>query len=308
MADTPKRPGRQFMPALDFNEKTTPDARPLQQSKAPASNRTAGPVPGAAPLKRPSGVIPAVAAPPAPRPQRPVTRDTLKALLPPGVKLTKGAKDLGKKMSISDFGDEEITAYDKLIGKGKRSATRDFVVPTTIPTFDGNEPAPGTEVRGSLAVSLAFVNGPEARSPAAYRAAIDQFAVAWNPRYLPEAGNVSRAHVFIWDVTRALSVEVPHVLRGVEQNLSKTCTWMREHSSREGWVRVSLERGVEHASTGSPCLVMPSDLSWPALGIVRPERDANGKAVIAAAGRKRGGELTLMDALGVLQVECYVHD
>ncbi|MBM4776448.1 MAG: hypothetical protein GQE15_01985 [Archangiaceae bacterium] len=302
MSDTPKRPGRQFLPALDFTEKTTPDARPLQKTEQ--AKRSTGPVPQAPP-KRPSGVIPAVEAPPAPRPQRPITRDTLKAFLPAAA--TKGAKDLGKKLSLSDFGDEEVTAYDKLIGKGKRSATRDFVVPTTIPTFDGNEPAPGTDVRGSLAVSLAFVNGPDARSPAAYRAAIDQFAVAWNPRYLPEAGNASRAHVFVWDVTRALSVEVPHVLRGVEQTLSKTCTWLREHSAREGWVRVSLERGVEHASSGGPCLVMPSDLSWPALGIVRPDRDANGKAVIAAAGRKRGGELSLMDALGVLQVECYVH-
>jgi hypothetical protein len=252
-------------------------------------------------------VLPAAQPAPPPRPAKPITRDTLKAFLPPAVKATKGAKDLGKRMSLSDFGDDEVTAYDALIGKGKKSATRDFVAPTTIPTFDGQEPAPGTDLRGSFVVPLAFVNGPEARSPAALRAAIDQFAVAWNPRYFPEAGNATRAHVFVWDVTRALSVEVPHILRGVAQSLSKTCTWLREHSAREGWVRVTLERGVEHALTGGPCLVMPVDPTWPALGVVRPDRDANGKPVIAAAGKKRGNELSLLDALGVLQVECYVH-
>jgi hypothetical protein len=96
-------------------------------------------------------------------------------------------------------------------------------------------------------------------------------------------------------------------VRGQEQSLALTCLWLRERSSAQGWVRVDVARGAEHAATGGPCVVATKDPRLAMLGMMRPSPDALGKPLLAAAGRRRGNELTLLEALGVTQVECYVH-
>jgi hypothetical protein len=240
-------------------------------------------------------------APSAPPRQRPITKETLSAFLPR--QLSGTPKEVRQRLDTSDFGlDDEATAFDSMLGRPR--TTREFAV--LVPRFNGETPAAGTADRSSLAVPLAFENAPGRRSPEAYAAAMDQFAVGRNPRYAPD-GTASRAHFFVWDVSRALGVEIPHFVRGQEQSLALTCLWMRESSSAQGWVRVDLARGAEHASSGGPCVVTTRDPRLSMLGLVRPVGDALGKPLIAAAGRRRGNALTLVEALGVTQVDCYVH-
>src|SRR5437016_3818100 len=77
-------------------------------------------------------------------------------------------------------------------------------------TYDGIHPAPGT-----ITTNRADYNHPPLtnlagqRDPAIYSQLINQFAVGFNPRYLPVHGN-TYCNIFAWAVSRAMGAELPH--------------------------------------------------------------------------------------------------
>src|SRR5262249_54987938 len=136
----------------------------------------------------------------------------------------------------------------------------------------------------------------------------DQFAPGNNPRYEPDADGKSRAHIFIWDFSRAMNAEVPHFVGMKELSLVQTCDWIRYEGGERGWLKCDLARAFEASSGGMPVRALPKELKLKMVGVVRPgERAADGKPLVAAAGLPRGHRLTLKEALGVLAVEYYFH-
>lgn len=318
MGDPPKKPPvRQEMRAVSLDpaparKPQVAPAPPIAKAPPPAAkpapdtkSEPAGPIPAPPEQRRPSSVLPAAPSLVGIPRRRTLTKDTLKAFLPRTLSSSKNPKEMRKKLMASDFGmDDEVTAYDTLLGKTLSSPGR---IVAQVPTLDGMKAAPGLSERQPVAVVLPYENASDQRSPAAYAAAIDQFAVATNARYFPDEGNISRAHLFVWDVSRAMGCEIPHFIRGRQQTLEQTCLWLREKSSAAGWVRVALARGLEHAKSGGPTVVVPRDTKLSMIGVLRPNTDPSGKPLIAAAGRRRGGTLSLIDAIGVPFVDCFVH-
>ena len=74
------------------------------------------------------------------------------------------------------------------------------------------------EVDHRVPVDAPLRGDPKKRDWATYNNVIDQFAVEENPRYEPrkdisasdETGIITHCHTFVWDVTRALGVEIPY--------------------------------------------------------------------------------------------------
>jgi hypothetical protein len=292
----PAAPARPSSPAL-------PAVPPRTSTGGVQAQRSVSGFQPAAPARPTSSILPVQAGPAVPRQAAPVTRETLRSALPGALLQAKTVQERQDKLLSSDFNlDDEVTAYDRLLGRA-RSVSRPAAA---IPKFDGVKAAPGVEERQVLAIPLAFQNGVEHRSPEAYLAAIEQFAVGTNVRYQPD-GAALRANVFVWDVSRALGVEIPIFVNGRQQPLGHTAQWLRERSAARGWLRVSLPKGIEHALAGGPTVVIPRDMRQPMMGFMRPELDVDGKPFVAAAGKRRGSRLTLLEGIGVAAVECYVH-
>jgi hypothetical protein len=211
----------------------------------------------------------------------------------------------------SSFGDDEgRRRMDSLIGGGQRSPLADAPPPPlpTGVTFDGLTPAPGMDARESWRALNAPVQGREGhRSPAVYSQAILQFAVGSNPRYDPDAPEKPRAHLFLWDVTRALGAEIPRFVGPLELNLAQTCDWIRHEGPMRGWRRVDPRQAREAAGAGMPVVLMPRDIKLKLLAVLLPGLGPDGHPRVSAAAKKRGNGLTVYEALGTVGVEAFLH-
>ncbi len=175
--------------------------------------------------------------------------------------------------------------------------------------FNGEDPAPEVTSRDIWKALTPPLQSREGRRDGdLYRRAIDQFGVGKNPRYAPDEDGKSRAHIFIWDLSRAMHAEVPHFVGIKELSLAQTCDWIRYEGGGRGWLKCDLNRAFEAVAAGMPVLALPKELKLKAVGVVRPDdRTPDGKPVLAAAGAVRGPRLTLKEALGVFAVEYYFH-
>lgn len=147
------------------------------------------------------------------------------------------------------------------------------------------------------------------RSKALLLNVIHQFGVATNPRYDPDAPDRPRAHIYLWDVTRAMGCEIPHFVGPKELSLSQTVDWIRHEAPMRGWVRSSPEDAIASAQEGKLALAIPRDLKVRMVALVMPvPADHTGKPFCSTAGpRLRGSSLKLNEALGVFQAEYLVH-
>lgn len=183
--------------------------------------------------------------------------------------------------------------------------------PPEVPVFDGNTPAPELTDRDLWkAIAPPVQSREDKRSAELYEQAIFQFAVGNNPRYEPDEGGKSRGHIFVWDVTRAMNAEIPHMLGARELSLNQTIDWLRFEGSHRGWVKMAVDRALEAANEGRPVIVIARDIkAKPQLiGVVRPGgRRPDNHPRIAAAGKSTGNDLTPPEALGVHAVEYYSH-
>lgn len=176
-------------------------------------------------------------------------------------------------------------------------------------TFDGNTPAKEVvAVEPWKAINAPLQSREGRRSAKLYQLVLDQFAVGVNPRYEPDGPDKPRSHIFLWDVTRALNVEIPRFAGARELSLAQTCIWIRDQGPLRGWHQVDPMRALEAVNVGQPVVVMPKDIKLSLLGLMRPgDLSPDRKPILSAAARVRGNGLTIQQAFGVHAVVCYFH-
>ena len=175
--------------------------------------------------------------------------------------------------------------------------------------FDGKTPAKGLTSRDLWKAINAPVQSREGRRSAElYQTVIDQFAVGHNDRYAEDAPGKPRAHIFVWDVSRAMNAEVPHFAGAKELSLAQTCDWVRHEGPMRGWQRTDAGGALGAANEGYPALALPKEIKVKLIAVVRPgQLGPDGKPRMAAAAKARGGDLTSIEALGVFAVEFFIH-
>ncbi len=176
--------------------------------------------------------------------------------------------------------------------------------------YDGESPAKELVNRDLWKAVQAPVQSREGRRSAAlYRMVINQFAVGNNPRYENDAPDKARGHIFVWDVSRAMNCEIPHFVGAKELSLAQTVDWLRHEGPMRGWTRATLEDAHQQALAGHLAIAIPKDIKIKHLAVILPEDDTapDGKPFVAAAGNQRGKRLTLAQALGGFQADCFVH-
>lgn len=114
-----------------------------------------------------------------------------------------------------------------------------------------------------------FINGPEDRAAVNYVVAAKQFDVENNPRYVkghdgnPNNGLETYCNIFLWDVTKAMSVEVPHWVdpatgievpmgKGKELSANGICDWFEAHGMTFGWMKCGEKQARKRATAGFP--------------------------------------------------------
>ena len=287
-------------------------AKPAAPAKGNTGPRAAGPPPK--PTRTSSS--PTVAAVPS-RPGAPRTQSSLSNPRVPVVPETKTGVEspagIRKALEQSAFkdDDDERTQLDSLMGGRQKADDEDEDEATTIgEEYDGQRPAKEVVARDLWkAINAPVQSRAGRRSPQLYSLVINQFAVGHNPRYEPDGPDKYRAHIFVWDVTRAMNCEVPHFVGPKELTLSQTADWLRHEGPMRGWRRVAdVSDAVAAVSTGQVVLAMPKDIKLKMMGVCRPkETTPDGKPRIAAAAKGRGNSLSTLEAFGTTAVEYFVH-
>lgn len=150
----------------------------------------------------------------------------------------------------------------------------------------------------------------EHRDRSTYDAIIDQFAVETNPRYQAQRRKEASeddnfCYTFVWDVTRALGVEVPAWTNedgasvepwfSTEQgrwriddpvywlSANQRNQWLNRIGPKYGWQEVSAKEAQEYANLGHPVVVSAyNPEGFGHIGIVRPGEALNGPALAQA--------------------------
>jgi hypothetical protein len=207
------------------------------------------------------------------------------------------ATPLQKRLLSSSFDDEEPTHVDVRLGQRLRAELDEPRGQSR--AYDGATPAEEvTATESWKAVAAPVQSRPGRRSPALYANVIDQFAPAANPRYAPDPGGRSRAHVFVWDLSRAMGCEVPHFVKGRELSLLETVDFVRREAPLRGWRRLDAAGAVAAADRGEPVLAVPRDPRQRLVAVVRPGGPGpDGQPRVASANLSRSNDLSAAVAL-----------
>lgn len=175
--------------------------------------------------------------------------------------------------------------------------------------FDG-ETAPevlqGRDVWRAVQAPLHSREGK--RSRALLDQVIRQFAVPNNPRYGEDAPGRPRAHIFVWDVSRAMGCEIPHFAGAKELTLAQTCDWLRHEGPMRGWHRVGEYDVLEVVDKGQLVVAVPKDIKVKLLAVVAPQPAPDDmKPRLTGACLTRGYHLTNMQCFGVRPLEYFTH-
>lgn len=236
-----------------------------------------------------------------PVPPRQLTKDALTTIP------EKKPNAIARQLQHSAFDEVEHTEIDMMLGKVRRVELDDDEEATASNEFyDGLTPAEGTDSTETWkAVNAPVQSRQRRRSARVLWSLLDQFAVAHNPRYEAPAGE--RAHVFVWDVSRAMECEVPHFRAGREMTAIQTVDWMRVEGSTRGWRRTNAQAAMEAADRGELVLAFARDIKQRLVAIVRPGGAGDdGLPRVATAGPKRNNEASVRVAIGN-SVEYFVH-
>lgn len=145
--------------------------------------------------------------------------------------------------------------------------------------------------RAWVEVTPDTVNLPNLRDPASYIIVVKQFEVETNPRYVaghdgnPANGKETYCNIFLWDVTKAMSCEIPHWVdaatgvevpmgKGKENSANGVCDWMAAHGLSNGWMICSEAQARVRATKGFPtacCWKNPGGIGH--VGVVLPGTD-----------------------------------
>lgn len=186
-------------------------------------------------------------------------------------------------------------------------------------TFGGRQQLPlSTRYPGCVGPTVPRIQGyPQARTRKMYDEVIDQFAVETNPRYAPTTLS-TQCNVFVWDVTRAMSAEIPHVLTktidaraSTEEYVWLTAnsmgTWLEGQGSLHGWRRVVADDAQRFANLGHPTIASLFQSPIGHIGIVRPGEMLNGPA-LAQAGRHNHSHAFVYDHFPKRGTRFFVND
>mgnify|MGYP001322700553 CR=1 FL=1 len=189
--------------------------------------------------------------------------------------------------------------------------------------YDGITPATGTTNRNAgQEVNAPYQNRPGERSRSAYDNAINQFAVANNPRYVPrdsdgDGWQDTFCNIFVSDVTRAMGTPIPHRIDANgnpsltspdELDANRTNWWLHAHGARHGWRQVSAEEAQALANQGFPAVASwrnPNGIGH--IGMVRPGELENGPA-LAQAGAWNTNSAHVYDVFPRGATEFWVND
>lgn len=312
-------------------ENSNPKGKPADQSgeRKPSSastgaheaftrGRTTGQFEAMPSAPRKTGSLPVQSSPGPKTASQPAAQPLAHLTQQPGSVTISGARkltDVQKSQLSSAFqGAREAESKAKralALGKTARPFADDEDEPTSIGKhFDGNTaPTELTNRDVWKAVQAPAQSREGRRSADVYKNVIDQFAVGTNPRYEPDAPEKPRAHIFVWDVSRAMNCEIPHFVGAKELTLGQTVDWLRHEGPMRGWMRATEEDAHAAAQGGQLAVVLPRDIKLKLMAIVLPEAepDEYGKPWVAGAAKARGKRLTLAQALGSSNVEYFVH-
>lgn len=151
--------------------------------------------------------------------------------------------------------------------------------------------------------------GSLCRSPVHLRQVVQQFDVVNNPRYRARPG-ATYCNIFLWDVTRALSVEVPHWWLGQEYTANQIAGWLLEYSDRFGWRKVAPKEAEERARAGFPTVAVwrnPNRAKPGHLALLVPSGAGEGIR-IAQAGASNFEDGPVERGFGQFQPAFWTHD
>ena len=187
---------------------------------------------------------------------------------------------------------------------------------------------PSNRARRCTAV---YTSEPKFRSPAQYDLVLSQFNADEEFRYQPAPNGDTFCNIFLWDVTSAMGVEVPHwVLAdgtpaepgapGAKETLATYLlnAWLPGPGAKRGWVRVGSD-----PATARPSAQALADKGFPVIAgwlnprgvhshvaMVRPNHFGRLASVprIAQAGGRSFNDGPLKDGFGAKPVEFWWHD
>ena len=160
--------------------------------------------------------------------------------------------------------------------------------------------------------SVGFITQRPGCGGEAYARVMDQLNVEKEPRYLPRDG-MTFCNIFVWDVTRLMSCEVPHwvdeywrptrVGGGRETDANAIVESL--HRGRWGWKPCSRPRDC--ANEGWPVIAGWANARGPGhVAMVRP--GAGETLMVSQAGATNGREMPLAQAFGRKPVLYWFHD
>jgi hypothetical protein len=176
---------------------------------------------------------------------------------------------------------------------------------------------PGTTHQACLGPVNAPVRGdPRARNRATYNKVIDQFAVEINPRYASYNGE-TYCNVFVWDVTRAMGAEIPHIVvengepefgcQSMWLGANGMNQWLNECGPRHSWHERSIEEIQSLANLGHPAVATIYCEPVGHIGVVRPGEMLNGPT-LAQAGTYNFNYAHIYDCFPVKGTQFFAND
>ncbi len=149
--------------------------------------------------------------------------------------------------------------------------------------------------------------GSLCRSPDHYLQVVSQFDVTKAKRFQP-VGSVTYCNIFLWDVTRAMSCEIPHWVAGKELNANAVCDWLTKHGQDYGWLRCdNASAATMRANSGFPTVAVWKNPSPSKSGHVACIIPGVG-VQIAQAGKKCYFGVQIDKGFGKLVPTFYTHD
>ncbi|MDX2013020.1 MAG: hypothetical protein SFW67_22690 [Myxococcaceae bacterium] len=172
---------------------------------------------------------------------------------------------------------------------------------------DGETPHPdlvGRDVWKAVKAPIQSREGKRSREQ--LELVLAQFAVAANPRYADDAPGKPRGHIFVWDVSRAMSCEIPHFVGARELTLAQTVDWLRHEGPMRGWSRVTDASIFEAAEAGYLVVAIPREVRLKHIAIVAPQQPQL-RPLLSGAALKRGNHIATKDMFGVAAIDCFAH-
>jgi hypothetical protein len=220
------------------------------------------------------------------------------------------SKTYNKKIGVSAFdGKDARTQVDTMLGAEAHRAPVLGAEPSTdARTFDGETAPPELTSRDVWrAVNPPLQSREGRRSGELYKQVINQFAVGTNPRYEPDDTR-PRAHIFVWDVSRAMNAEIPHFAGARELTIAQTVDWVRREGSNRGWRKTDIDGAIQAANEGMLVVAVPKDPNVKLIALVRPgPPDTDGRPRFAASALRRGNDLGCRETFGVMALEYFLH-